>query len=99
MRVNPQGAHIDGANEAVWDNQTHEPAPVLSELKIMRAKGHGVIAMKIIGNGDFTKPEDREKSIRFAMSRPELDAVVIGFKSTAEIDEAIRRMNQALAEG
>jgi hypothetical protein len=32
------------------------------------------------------------------MSRPELDAVVIGFKSTAEIDEAIRRMNQALAE-
>ena len=99
VRVNPQGAHIDGANEEVWDNQTHEPAPVLSELKTMRDKGHGVIAMKIIGNGDFTKPEDREKSIRFAMSRPELDAVVIGFKSTAEIDEAIRRMNQALAEG
>jgi predicted aldo/keto reductase-like oxidoreductase len=99
VRVNPQGVHIDGANEEVWDNQTHEPAPVLAELKTMRAKGHGVIGMKIIGNGDFTKPEDREKSIRFAMSRPELDAVVIGFKSTAEIDEAIRRMNQALAEG
>ena len=33
------------------------------------------------------------------MSRPEMDAVVIGFKSTAEIDEAIQRMNQALAEG
>ena len=32
------------------------------------------------------------------MSRPELDAVVIGFKTTGEIDEAIRRMNQALAE-
>jgi predicted aldo/keto reductase-like oxidoreductase len=98
VRVNPQGAHIDGENEEVWDNQTHEPAPVLAELKTMRAKGHGVIGMKIIGNGDFTKPEDREKSIRFAMSRPELDAVVIGFKNTAEIDEAIRRMNQALAE-
>ena len=99
VRVNPQGTHIDGANEEVWDNQTHEPAPVLAELKTMRAKGRGVIGMKIIGNGDFTKAEDREKSIRFAMSRPELDAVVIGFKSTAEIDEAIRRMNQALAEG
>jgi predicted aldo/keto reductase-like oxidoreductase len=98
VRVNPQGAHIDGANEEVWDNQTHEPAPVVAELKTMRAKGRGVIGMKIIGNGDFTKAEDREKSIRFAMSRPELDAVVIGFKSTAEIDEAIRRMNQALAE-
>jgi len=98
VRVNPQGAHIDGEDEEVWDNLTHEPAPVLTELKTMRAKGRGVIGMKIIGNGDFTKPEDREKSIRFAMSRPELDAVVIGFKSPAEIDEAIRRMNQALAE-
>ena len=98
VRVNPQGAHMDGENEEVWDNQTHEPAPVLAELKTMRAKGRGVIGMKIIGNGDFTKAEDREKSIRFAMSRPELDAVVIGFKNTAEIDEAIRRMNQALAE-
>ena len=64
----------------------------------MHAKGRGVIGMKIIGNGDFTKAEDREKSIRFAMSRPEMDAIVIGFKSTAEIDEAIKRVNQALAE-
>jgi predicted aldo/keto reductase-like oxidoreductase len=97
VRVNPQGAHIDGANEEVWDNQPHEPAPVLAELKTMRAKGRGVIGMKILGNGDFKQPADREKSIRFAMSRPELDAVVIGFKSKAEIDEALRRVNQALA--
>jgi len=54
--------------------------------------------MKIIGNGEFINAEDREKSIRFAMARPELDAVVIGFKSRAEIDEAIQRMNHALAE-
>jgi predicted aldo/keto reductase-like oxidoreductase len=97
VRVNPQGAHMDGENEQVWDNQKHEPAPVLEELKTMHAKGHGVIGMKIIGNGEFTKAEDREKSIHFAMSRPELDAIVIGFKSTAEIDEAIKRTNQALA--
>ena len=31
------------------------------------------------------------------MSRPEMDAIVIGFKSTAEIDEAIQRVNEALA--
>jgi hypothetical protein len=31
------------------------------------------------------------------MSRPELNAIVIGFKSTDEIDEAIQRMNAALA--
>ena len=55
--------------------------------------------MKIIGDGDFVNPDDREKSIRFAMSQPDLDAVVIGFKSPAEIDEAMERMNRALAEG
>jgi hypothetical protein len=63
----------------------------------MRAQGRGVIGMKIIGDGQFLEPEEREKSIRFAMSRPELDAVVIGFKNRGEIDEAIQRMNAALA--
>ena len=98
VRVNPQGKHIDGVEEEVWGSADHDVAPVVTELKALRAKGRGIIGMKIIGNGDFTQPEDREKSIRFAMSRPELDAVVIGFKSRAEIDEAIQRMNRALAE-
>jgi aryl-alcohol dehydrogenase-like predicted oxidoreductase len=97
VRVNPQAKHIDGMEET-WNKPGTDLAPVLTEIKAMRAKGRGIIGMKIIGNGDFTQPEDREKSIRYAMSRPELDAVVIGFKSAAEIDEAIRRMNQALAE-
>ncbi len=97
VRVNPQAKHIDGMDET-WNQPGLDLNPVLAELRTMRAKGRGVIGMKIIGNGDFTSAEDREKSIRFAMSRPELDAVVIGFKSTAEIDEAIQRMNQALAE-
>jgi len=97
VRVNPQTKHIDGMKET-WNQPGLDLSPVLAELKTMRAKNRGVIGMKIIGNGDFTQPADREKSIRFAMSRPELDAVVIGFKSTGEIDEAIGRMNQALAE-
>ena len=54
----------------------------MEQIKRMHEKGHGVIGMKIIGNGDFTKPEDREKSIRFAMQSGLLDAVIIGFKST-----------------
>jgi len=97
VRVNPQAKHIDGPDET-WNKPGLDLAPVLTELQTMQAKGRGVIGMKIVGNGDFTQPEAREKSIRFAMSRPELDAIVIGFKSPAEIDEAIRRVNQALAE-
>lgn len=99
VRVNPQGRRIDGLEESVWNDLTHDVSPVVTQLQAMRAKGRGVIGMKIIGNGEFVKAEDREKSIRFAMSRPELDAVVIGFKSRDEIDEAIKRINAALADG
>jgi predicted aldo/keto reductase-like oxidoreductase len=98
VRVNPQGNHIDGMSGA-WGNEGKlDVAPVMEQIKTMHAKGHGVIGMKILGNGDFRIPEDREKSIRYAMSCKEIDAVVIGFKSAQEIDEAIERMNRALAE-
>jgi predicted aldo/keto reductase-like oxidoreductase len=98
VRVNPQGRYMDGPRQDDWSEAAHEVAPVLAEIKTMHAKGRGIIGMKIIGNGTFTDAEDREKSIRFAMARPELDAVVIGFKSRGEVDEAIQRMNRALAE-
>lgn len=98
VRVNPQGRRIDGPEQVVWTDAVHDVSPVVIQLKAMKEKRRGVIGMKIIGNGEFVNAEDREKSIRFAMSRPELDAVVIGFKNRSEIDEAIRRMNSALAE-
>ncbi len=96
VRINPQGKHIDGL-EQTWNKPGNDINPVLEQIKAMRAKGRGIIGMKIIGNGDFTNPEDREKSICFAMATKEVDAIVIGFKSRAEIDEAIERMNRALA--
>ncbi len=99
VRINPQGAHVDTPAET-WnaESDASHVNPVLEQVRAMRRNGHGIIGMKIIGNGDFTDPEDREKSIRFAMQPGLVDAVVIGFKSTAEIDEAIMRMNRALAE-
>jgi predicted aldo/keto reductase-like oxidoreductase len=99
VRINPQGSHIDTPAET-W-NATSDKSnlpPVLKQIKFMQQNNHGVIGMKIIGNGDFTDPADREKSIRFTMQSGLTDAVVIGFKSPAEIDEAIKRINSALAE-
>lgn len=93
-RVNHRGHHMDGL-QGEWS----EPGLAeesLGELKKIHAAGKGLIGMKIIGNGDFGDPEDREKSIRFAMTSPFVDAVVIGFKSPQEIDEAIERMDRAL---
>jgi len=99
VRINPQGAHMDTPAER-WDAPSDASAvePVIQQIKEMRKNGHGVIGMKIIGDGDFTKAEDREKSIRFTMQSGLVDAVVIGFKSPAEIDEAIERINRALAD-
>jgi predicted aldo/keto reductase-like oxidoreductase len=99
VRVNPQGKYIDGPGGKGYNAiETNPVEPVLAEIKSMHEKGRGVIGMKIIGNGLFTDAAEREKSVRFAMSNPNIDAVVIGFKNTQEIDEAIERINRALAE-
>lgn len=98
VRLNPQGVWMDTPSEK-WNAESsaaHVPA-VVEQMKLMRQKGHGIIGMKLIGNGDFTDPADREKAIRFVMQSNLTDAVVIGFKSPAEIDEAILRINSALA--
>ncbi|MBM3878254.1 MAG: aldo/keto reductase [Verrucomicrobia bacterium] len=96
VRINPQGHKVDGAT---FDFNCPGDVPsALAEIKAMRAQGRGIIGMKLIGNGDFTQPEQRDRSIRFAYQSGLLDAAVIGFKSTAEIDEAIQRINRALAE-
>jgi predicted aldo/keto reductase-like oxidoreductase len=95
VRVNPQAKHTDSETPK-WDAPGTVIEPVLEQTVIMKQNSHGIIGMKLIGNGDFKDPDDREKAMRFAMSRREIDAVTIGFKSPAEIDESIARMNSAL---
>ena len=96
VRVNPQAKHTDSETPK-WDAPGTVIEPVLEQMALMKQNGHGIIGMKLIGNGDFTNPDDREKAMRFAMSRREIDAVTIGFKSPEEVDESIARMNRALA--
>lgn len=96
VRVNPQGSFTDKERDG-WGGGG-DIVPVMEQIKTMHAKGRGVIGMKICGNGTFTDPADREKSVRFAMACRDIDAVVIGFKSRAEIDEGIERINRALKE-
>jgi len=40
--------------------------------------------------------EDREAAMKYVMNLGAVDAVTIGFKSPAEIDEAIDRMNRMM---
>lgn len=69
---------------------------VVAHTKKVHAQGMGVISMKLCGEGQFTTPEARDASMKFAMNLGCVDAVTIGFKSTAEIDEAIDRMNRVM---
>jgi predicted aldo/keto reductase-like oxidoreductase len=95
-RINPQGHHVDQDLPNVHDPQgKYDEA--MKEIKAMHAKGRGIIAMKLCGNGDFTRAEDREKAMRHAVNCGFVDAMVIGFKSPAEIDESIERLNRALS--
>jgi 1-deoxyxylulose-5-phosphate synthase len=95
-RINPQGHHVDQDLPNVHAPQgKYDEA--MKEVKAMHAGGRGIIAMKLCGNGDFTKPEDREKAVQHAVKCGFVDAMVIGFKSNAEIDEAIARVNRALS--
>jgi len=52
--------------------------------------------MKAMGEGRFTTPEDREASIKYLMGLGAVDSTTIGYKSPAEIDEAIERIYRHL---
>jgi hypothetical protein len=70
---------------------------VVSHVKQVKGEGMGVISMKLVGEGAFTNREDRKRAMRFAFQNAGVDCVTVGYKSTAEIDEAIENLNLALA--
>ncbi len=97
-RINPQGRLVDGDHPTNPHHPEGKVAEAIKEIKAMHDKGRGIIGMKMIGEGSFVNPEDREKAIRYAMTCGFVDAVVIGFKNTTEIDEAVERINRALSQ-
>jgi predicted aldo/keto reductase-like oxidoreductase len=94
-RINHRGHHMDGV-DGTWKEPGNQPA-AMQEIRAMHEKGRGIIGMKLVGNGDFTTPSDRQQALQFALTCGCVDAIVIGFKSAGEIDEAIGRMDRILA--
>lgn len=90
VRINPQGVKIDTENiEWSAESDASHVFAVIKQVVHMHEKHKGVIGMKVIGEGEFTDIQDREKAIRFNLQSGLSNAIVIGFKNTAEIDEAI----------
>jgi aryl-alcohol dehydrogenase-like predicted oxidoreductase len=95
LRTNHNGARMD--TEDLRDvPERGNVNEVMEHAKKIHAQGTGVLGMKLVGEGQFTSPEDRQAAMNFVMKSGSVDAVTIGFKSAAEIDEAIERMNTAL---
>ncbi len=95
IRMNHKGTRMDG--EDYNTSGAGNVSEVVTHMKQVRADGMGVISMKLIGEGAFTNREDRRAAMKFAFRNAGVDCVTVGYKSTAEIDEAIENVNLALA--
>jgi 1-deoxyxylulose-5-phosphate synthase len=82
VRINPIGAMMDA-----------DPDTVVSVIKEMRAKGKGIIGMKILGQGAMRDRQD--EALNFALGLNLLDAFTIGAESKSEQEDLIRRIAAA----
>ena len=95
IRMNHKGVRMDAEdyNTSGLGNVNE----VVTHVKEVRKDGMGVISMKLVGEGAFTTREDRQAALRYAFRTAGVDSVTIGYKNTAEVDEAIENVNLALA--
>ena len=94
IRMNHTGNNMDAEDYA-----THGPGnvpEVVTHVHEAHSQGLGVISMKLAGEGTFDR-EDRRTAMRFAFRQAGVDCVTVGYKSPAEVDEAIENVDLALA--
>jgi aryl-alcohol dehydrogenase-like predicted oxidoreductase len=94
IRVNHKGTKMDA--EDYDTNGLGNVPEVVSHVHETRKAGMGIISMKLCGEGTFNR-EERQAAMRFAFRNAGVDCVTVGYKSTAEIDEAVDNLNAALA--
>jgi len=94
IRMNHKGVRMDA--EDYDTDGLGNVNEVVSHVHEVRKAGMGIISMKLAGEGTFNR-EDRKAAMRFAFRNAGVDSVTVGYKNTAEIDEAIENLNLALA--
>jgi aryl-alcohol dehydrogenase-like predicted oxidoreductase len=94
IRMNHKGVRMD-AEDFKTEGLGNVPE-VVTHVKRARKDGMGVISMKLAGEGVFNR-EDRQAAMKFAFRNAGVDSVTVGYKNTAEIDEAIENLNAAFA--
>jgi aryl-alcohol dehydrogenase-like predicted oxidoreductase len=86
-RINPEGLIMDD----------HKPDEVASVLEEMHNAGKGIVGMKILGEGRINTPERKDASLRYVLGLGTVNAFIIGFQSTDQIDDILKRTGDAIA--
>src|SRR5271166_2362565 len=86
-RINPEGLIMD-------DRKPDEVASVLEE---MHNAGKGIVGMKVLGEGRITTPERKDASLRYVLGLGTVNAFIIGFENTGQIDDLLKRTTDAIA--
>jgi hypothetical protein len=74
-----------------------EPQTVAAVLKDMKAKGKGVIGMKILGAGRLRNKAD--EALQYALASEFIDCFTIGSESRAEFEDLTRKIPAASVRG
>jgi len=74
-----------------------DPATVIAVLRQMKAKGKGVIGMKILGAGRLREKAD--ECLQFALSLDCVDCFTIGAESRAEMQDLLKKIPAASVRG
>jgi len=92
-------------NQVRWNARAkHADADVETLRKLfagMRAKGQGMVGMKVVGQGDIVRGADAmtpASCFRFQIESGVVDAFVVGVEKLEHIDELLRGTQVALAE-
>jgi 1-deoxyxylulose-5-phosphate synthase len=81
-RLNPAGVQMDA-----------DPETVKSVLRTMKARGKGVIGMKILGAGALRNK--RDEALQYALAQDVLDCFTIGCENPAELQDLLTRIPAA----
>lgn len=95
IRMNHNGTRMDTPSRQDIDELGDVPY-VVDHMHRTKAAGAGIISMKLVGEGRFKNPDDRQDAVNFAFRKAGVDCVTIGFGNPSEIDEAIKRISTAL---
>ncbi len=86
VRFNPVGVAMDA-----------DPQTVLGVMRDMKAKGKGLIGMKVLGAGKLRNKAD--EALQFHLAHNEIDCFTIGAESRAELEDLLKKIPAASVRG